>query len=836
MGVRLEGTSAGILGTTYTVQIHDSEYIGTVIDVQLGGEGFNLSYEPSEERPDAAIIASSLNFSIIRTSATASAFDSFISDFIGADEGRFTVKVLDSDDALFWCGYILADQVKYLDPRWADSSSIFSFKAKDGLNRLKAIDYRDESGAYEGRVPFSEHLLNCLSKIGLLDFWGADDDFLHALVRWYTLQDPTATLNDNILFRAYVDHLALISVASNGQNEYKSAYDVLEAICTIFGARIFLSAGVWHFEQFNEYRETGDLYLHRYKKDFSKISTDSSVSYEVDEAAGDFITAASGVVSFLAPVRRIDVLFEHRDDRNYLRGIDLAEDGPVTFTFVPAKDSKYRLSGLLRTRALFAPATEPLPDLVEAHKPVYVVIGFRISYVFGSTTYYLNRQVSLPYGVPIYSLAEWSTSGLYRVAMPLQSLPDFVSEQINFITPEFPEDTSSIAITVDVEYVSGFSPQGDVLDLEIDNFTFDFIEGIFQAMNVDGSFPSTSNNAYRNNPDSPNASEKIEKKALFADGIAFLGSAAISVLDDGEHIRTTQWSKGISITGQSIQGLLSEEILYQRKKSIRTIDAIFYEKSPINFYNVLKLNTGEQFIPLNSTYNSRREQWAGRYTSIGYSDTLTGVSVVIDVPIGPDPSTGGTPPGDGPQVVPGVGADNPIGGSFDNGGHIVSTSGTSPIGGGGDVINEIPIVSTGVDGLILSGDEVAVVDPISGATQVFTVAADVSATDTVISISSAVLNSDFGEGSYVTLPTGTFVSNIKESAIIRYVQKFDNPASSTLTVTENAGVLPADTNQVDVYYNGVLLSETDDYTISGSNIILTFMPKRRVIVKFIVFN
>jgi hypothetical protein len=51
-------------------------------------------------------------------------------------------------------------------------------------------------------------------------------------------------------------------------------------------------------------------------------------------------------------------------------------------------------------------------------------------------------------------------------------------------------------------------------------------------------------------------------------------------------------------------------------------------------------------------------------------------------------------------------------------------------------------------------------------------------------------------------------------------------------VTENSGTLPSDTNLIDVFYNGVLLSETDDYSISGSDIVLTFMPKRRVIVKF----
>jgi len=69
MAVRFEGTSAGVKGTTYTVQVHDSDFAGTKVDVSLGGDGFRLSYEPEEDSPDVAIIPSTLSFSIIRTSA-----------------------------------------------------------------------------------------------------------------------------------------------------------------------------------------------------------------------------------------------------------------------------------------------------------------------------------------------------------------------------------------------------------------------------------------------------------------------------------------------------------------------------------------------------------------------------------------------------------------------------------------------------------------------------------------------------------------------------------------------------------------------------------------------
>lgn len=54
-----------------------------------------------------------------------------------------------------------------------------------------------------------------------------------------------------------------------------------------------------------------------------------------------------------------------------------------------------------------------------------------------------------------------------------------------------------------------------------------------------------------------------------------------------------------------------------------------------------------------------------------------------------------------------------------------------------------------------------------------------------------------------------------------YAQSFDNQISSTLTWTENGGVLPANTTaNVWVYQNGSRLTQGDNYAISGSNIVI----------------
>ena len=825
MAVRFEGTSAGVKGTTYTVQVHDSDFAGTKVDVSLGGDGFRLSYEPEEDSPDVAIIPSTLSFSIIRTSENAAAFNSFLSDFATADEGRFTVRIL-SGSNLYWCGYLLADQVRYLDTRWADTNAEFAMKAKDGINRLKGINYNDDGTAYEGRVTFKEHLFNILDKIGLQDFWGATDDYLHSVVRWYEEDDTAATLSDNSIDRVYGDHRAAYEVGDNGTYVYKSSFEILEAICTTFGARFFQSDGKWHFIQFNEFRQTGSIYLHRYYKDGTKPGTSSSVDFEVDETGGDFITASEGVQFFIPPVGRVEVEFKHKDDRNYLQGETIVFEVDSTIPGVPGNNSKYRISGLFTSDVEFT----------NNHLPVFNVVGLKIEIRDQSANVYrLERIAEITGGTNInYGDTQWVEDGLneYQIVMPIQQSGLPVTQSFDFVTPDSPAGTDSATLLI-TYFDNRQVVIGNIFNTAVDTVTISASGLSFQAMNTNGTFPAASNLLTLTNPDTPGASAIISKEVIFSDRINFTSSGSITRLVGDEHINTLSWSKGLSGTNYPIRRLLAIELLYQRRKAIKSIDATFISINDFHFFNLLKLNTGEQYVPIRATYNSKREDWAGRYFSIGYSDTLTGVTVINDVPLGPNgqPGGGGTPPGEGPITIPGVSANNPIGSSFDDGGHIVSTTGDSSYSDG-DEVTTIGIDTATVDGLVQAGDTIAMIDRTTGNTQTFTVTSNLQAGDTTIAVSSATISGSFGTNSYVTLGTGEFVTNIRQGSAARYVQKFDNPASATLTVTENSGTLPSDTNLIDVFYNGVLLSETDDYSISGSDIVLTFMPKRRVIVKF----
>jgi hypothetical protein len=72
-----------------------------------------------------------------------------------------------------------------------------------------------------------------------------------------------------------------------------------------------------------------------------------------------------------------------------------------------------------------------------------------------------------------------------------------------------------------------------------------------------------------------------------------------------------------------------------------------------------------------------------------------------------------------------------------------------------------------------------------------------------------------GTGS--TTPTNSTPNTQNSSVTKVFTQEFLNSNTAILTVTKNAGVLPAVTEQILVFQNGQLLVDSQ-YSISGSNI------------------
>ena len=138
------------------------------------------------------------------------------------------------------------------------------------------------------------------------------------------------------------------------------------------------------------------------------------------------------------------------------------------------------------------------------------------------------------------------------------------------------------------------------------------------------------------------------------------------------------------------------------------------------------------------------------------------------------------------------------------------------------------------DNMLRNGDTINIYDPTSGNTFEFTVSADAGSGDTSISVSTDTPDVDLYDGALVVVDTCTFVDNIQDSGRpVRYSQTFVSKGNPVLTVTENGGVLPANTAEIEVYYGATPIFETDDWTVSGSNVTLAWNPE--VGVKIRVF-
>lgn len=827
MPTRFTGTSVGPKGASYTIYIEDTEAGAGSVDISLGGDGFTLAYDTEDEDPISPILSSTVEFSILATPDTATEISDFIIDLMDANENRFIVKIDDESGNLYWVGYIVADKVYQEDTAWADTIWSFRIQAIDGIGRLKDLEYNDSGTAYTGRDLIKTHLFNILDKIGLAAFWGATDDYLYVINRFYE-DGMSATVNVNAFDRTYVDHSIFYEIDREGEYKYKDCYEVLKQLMQLFLCRFYLSYGVYRVDQFPEYKETGSIYRHRYYSDGTKPGTTSSVDLVVEENADDIIRLEGTRYYWFPPLRKAVLTYKHLNDRNYIIGYlatDVSSPDFTTSTFT--RDARLRISG----RMLHKIDITALSSFATISPPAQLWFKFNIRVVIGGTTYYLKREPVYQSGLPPYTYTdpEWTTNSADRFSWVGETQYDsnYVTEEIDFMTPTLPGSGSFAFAKFDVEFFNLYQSWG-VVDPLTYTETWKFFDASLQTIADDESILDREIQYTRENADLTNASEVSEYETLFGDSESFFTSASLTVFDgSADPAESNAWTRGVSGTGKKLQELFLEELMKIRKKPLKRLEGELLGTA-FQAHNVLQLTDAAQYVLLRGSYNNASDTWSGTWVFTDYSDTVTSAGVgKIKTFFPPGPGEPPVPPTWPPSYEPWSANDGILGGSiigilFDNGGHVGTLSSTKIARG--DAVTSIPINPAGVDGLINDGDEVILVNPITGATQTFTVTADVAAADTTISVSADTADDNFYEGSMVTVATDTFVSNIKTiSRPVRYVEHFSmNGSDTSVTVTENGGTLPADNVYLDVYYNGMLLRLTNDYTVSGS--VITFAP------------
>jgi hypothetical protein len=839
MGLRIKGTSVTVKGNTYGIEIHDEDFSGTPIEVAIRSEGFNLSYDHEDEDPATPILSSALEFGIIVVPEYRSALESFALDLIESDETRFAIKVTRGiSETLFWAGFIIADNVEIEDYDWAGPAGEFRIKAIDGIGRLEGIEYKDGDDKYEGRQSLTEHLFNVLGKIGLDGFWGASDVYLRVVNRFFN-QDMSVSDTLNPFDEAYLDHSVFHKIDAKGNIEYANCYEVLKSILQPFLCRFYISNGIYRIAQATEWKTDGSIREHRYDKSGTKLGTDTGLSYKRDENTDSSVRVTGTRFLYFPPVRLIELSYGHLNDRNLTPGAEFQSPGSPDYAMLPFyRDSKLWFRGKMQSRITTADVG-PGEFIGQYARPIFAV---KVVVQVGLDTYRLKREASVQAnGTVVYSDASWSTDPTASFVIALEGSVingQLITSEINFVTPTLPSGGPPNAEEIGSPQAL-FNISGGVVLVGtsfLDPVSFEHEYSFFDSRTtviVDDVNKLFNELKYRRfNQDNPNASEVLEYETKFGDAHNF-GTSSSLTLADGTYTKP-KWTRGTAGSGQLLQTLFVEELMKIRKSALERLEGQILGED-MYAHHIIKILGGREYALLRGTYNSRLEVWDGVWQYVNTSLVIIAVDYEISDVVSDNGVQPPQPPG--PPVPPKLTEDfemadddNLGGGSapeifiiFDNGSQPTTTT-SEPIGRD-DTVTQIPINPTGVDGLIQSGDEIAIYDPITGLIQIFTVTSDVMAGDTFISVASDDADFNFTEGSVIVLPTDKFVSNIQSGAsgggdcLEAFRQKFAmSGGEGSVTVTANGGVLP-DAAFIDVHYNGVLLCPSDDWQPSGSDIV-----------------
>ena len=240
--IRLYSEFTDDLGGDWRVNIHDANFTGTTQTFVLGADGFVLRYSGNNEDRYQPIIGSEVTFTLMEENAT---HTGFMDDLATAAEQRFSVSIYKDPDGaneFWWGGVLYPEQVVRPFEYYPVANTI---TAADDLGNLQNIDYNNDGTAYTGQASTVTHLLNCLNKLRSTQLWGATDDFLY-YVNDFTASSPAYTGSD-LLEDTRISHYGLYNPDNNNENQFYTAFEVLENLAKVFNARIFQAQGKFWF-------------------------------------------------------------------------------------------------------------------------------------------------------------------------------------------------------------------------------------------------------------------------------------------------------------------------------------------------------------------------------------------------------------------------------------------------------------------------------------------------------------------------------------------------------------------------------------------------------------
>ncbi len=603
MATRLQTDFYSEFGNKYTVFIDDSAFGGSV--TSFDATSLQLNYSGNTKTRFNPIIATDLTVGMLITDST---LDAFATDLAGAKDGRFRIKV-NKNDSLHWVGVVKTDSISKEDKPFPTK---FSLIASDGIGRLKDVDYNNDGTAYSGHDTFLEHVYKVLTKIGVDDFWGANDDYVLTINDWRE-QSITYSTGEDPWEYSRIGHEALRTVDSNGENKYTSCYDVLKSICVLWGVRFMLSDGMYRFMQPNEAGETGTVTIRKFDKS-QNITVVNSPSLQIwdkfvgevsefNTGAKDLYKITSGGFQYYPPLNKVTVDYLHNSTGNIIRYNDI-----TTSTVIEDINSN-------SSQATIAfQCTINFTQSFTGNFPFHW-LKFRLKIEIDGN--YLKRTQDIVNDNIATSVISWETDVSYYEVL-LFVPHDFGNfRTFGFVTPEIPADGD---MTIELTFVE--ATDGDNI---IDPADYTLVWGIDSAyleIYLTGTGEEQSNTtSYVAENDTAGNTSVIELDTLFGGNSHPNSIQKIQVTDGVGWDLAQNWRRGGSGSYEVIQQLLANEIIVGQLTPVEKYVSQLYYGDYLAHETLVRDAANHLFA--GGTHNMKKETWSGTWFYISGNTTGT---------------------------------------------------------------------------------------------------------------------------------------------------------------------------------------------------------------------
>ena len=218
------------------------------LSFNLGPDGFRLSYDFDEYDRCKPVIGSRVQITMYQNDSEVTASDTFYDLLSTDEEGTWRLEIYKDPDVtntLFWVGEILPEQTIIPDEF---PHAAISITAVDGLANLKGIKYNNDGTAYVGNIKVLEHVHNIIQKLHVSEIWTATDVELKFFEDFIgkEYKDSIGVAQNKQLQNAKIAQSAFYNKDQDGDPQFYSSYEVLEALALSFNACVFMSEGsIW---------------------------------------------------------------------------------------------------------------------------------------------------------------------------------------------------------------------------------------------------------------------------------------------------------------------------------------------------------------------------------------------------------------------------------------------------------------------------------------------------------------------------------------------------------------------------------------------------------------